>query len=251
MRILRVSLFFFLVVALAIIGIAPGRIAASRKAHASARHASRTQMAQARGTKPRRVRISSVQQQQGETTPLLLMPTVTDDKQGLDGAGPPYVIPVLNTSTTTTVQITSVTADPTLIVTSNCASLAPGASCTITVSFTTQNLCDSQAGDITIANSDPNVPSVTISVDGFGSDENFQIKNLTDSTLTPAAFAAQLVGTGVTVSNVTYTGSPVAAGTFHTATSIVGFTDGIILSTGSVRSVNGPNCSSGITTASG
>ena len=253
MRIVRVSLFFFLVVTLAVIGIAPGRIAASRKAHASARNASRTQAAKTRGTKPRRVRISSVQQQQGADPPLLLVPTATVDKQGLDGAGPPYLIPVLNTSTTTSVQITSVTADPTLSVTTNCATLAPMASCTISMTFTTQTLSCSgvQTGNIIIANNDPNNPSLTISANGYGSDENFQIKNLTDTTLNPAMLAAQLIGTGVTISNVTYTGSPVAAGTFHTGSSIVGFTDGIILSTGSVRSVNGPNCSSGITTASG
>jgi hypothetical protein len=119
------------------------------------------------------------------------------------------------------------------------------------MTFTTQTLCGVQSGDITIANSDANHPSLIISVEGLGSDENFQIKNLTDTTLSPAMLAAQLVGTGVTISNVTYTGSPVAAGTFHAESSIIGFTDGIILSTGSVRSVIGPNCSSGIDTESG
>jgi hypothetical protein len=122
------------------------------------------------------------------------------------------------------------------------------------MTFTTQTLCGNAViGNITVANNDPTPAndSLVIQVEGFGGDENFQIKNLTDTTLNPALLAAQLVGTGVTISNVTYKGSPVAAGTFHTESSIIGFTDGIILSTGSARSVIGPNCSSGISTESG
>ena len=251
MRIVRVSIFIFLGAALAFIGTAPARMFAGHKTRAMSAHHRAQRAAQTQAARPRKVRVKSVQQQQGLTPPLLLVPTFTDDKQGLDGGGPPYLIPVLNTSTTTSVQITSVTADPSLTVTSNCSTLVPGASCTLSVTFSTQTLCGGVTGNITIANSDPNNPSMVITVEGFGGDENFQIKNLTDTTLNPGLLAAQLVGTGVTISNVTYTGSPVAAGTFHTESSIVGFTDGIILSTGSVRSVIGPNCSSAITTASG
>jgi hypothetical protein len=256
MRTVRVSLFFLLAVALAIIGVAPGRMFAGRKAGASTRAASshhrllQAASAKAQAAKPRRVRIKSVQQQQGTGSPLLLVPAFTDDKQGLDGGGPPYLIPVLNTSTTTSVTITSVTPSAGLTISTNCGTLAPGASCTISMSFTTQTLCGLVSGTITVAG-DPNVNPLTITVEGFGGDENFQIKNLTDATLSPANLAAQLVGTGVTISNVTYTGSPVAAGTFHTESSIIGFTDGIILSTGSARSVIGPNCSSSITTENG
>ena len=253
MRMVRVFLFFFLAAMLALIGTTPGRMFAGRKTRAmSAQHRSaQVAAAKAQAAKRRKVRIKSAQQQQGVNPPLLLVPTFTDDKQGLDGGGPPYLIPVLNTSTTTSVQITSVTADPSLTVTSNCGTLAPSASCTISVTFTTQTLCGVVTGNITIENGDPNYPSLVIMVEGFGGDENFQIKNLTDTTLNPGLLAAQLVGTGVTISNVTYTGSPVAAGTFHTGSNIVGFTDGIILSTGSARSVIGPNCSSGISTESG
>ncbi|MFY9730445.1 MAG: choice-of-anchor L domain-containing protein [Candidatus Acidiferrales bacterium] len=217
-------------------------------AHHRAQRAAQTQAA-----RPRKVRVKAVQLQQGLTPPLLVVPTFAADKQGLDGGGPAYLIPVLNSSTTTSVQITSVTADPSLTVTSNCSTLAPGASCTISMTFVTQSLLCSASvtGNITIANSDTSNPSLVISVTGFGGDEDFQIKNLTDTTLNPGLLAGQLVGTGVTISNVKYTGSPVAAGTFHSESSIVGFTDGIILSTGSVRSVIGPNCSSEITTASG
>lgn len=253
MRTVRVSVFIFLAAALAFIGTTPSRMFAGRKTRALSAHHRAQRAAQTQAVRRRKVRVKSVQQQQGLTPPLLLVPSFTDDKQGLDGGGPPYLIPVLNTSTTTSVQITSVTADPSLTVTSNCGTLAPGAGCTVSVSFTTQSLCGSVSGNITVANNDPdpNNDSLVISVEGLGGDENFQIKNLTDTTLNPGLLAAQLVGTGVTISNVTYTGSPVAAGTFHTGSNIIGFTDGIILSTGSARSVIGPNCSSGISTGSG
>jgi hypothetical protein len=250
MRIVRVSILIFLAAMLGFIGTTPSRMFAGRKTRVLSSHHRAQRAALTQAARTRKMRVKSVQQQQGLTPPLLLVPAFTDDKQGLDGGGPPYLIPVLNTSTTS-VQITSVTADPSLTVTSNCGTLAAGASCTISVSFTTQSLCGGVSGNITIANSDPNNPSLVIQVEGFGGDENFQIKNLTDTTLNAGLLAAQLVGTGVTISNVTYKGSPVAAGTFHTESSIIGFTDGIILSTGSARSVIGPNCSSGISTESG
>ncbi len=253
MRMVRVSIFIFLAAALAIIGTTPSRMFAGRKTRAMSAHHRAQRAAQTQAARPRKVRVKAVQLQQGLTPPLLVVPTFAADKQGLDGGGPAYLIPVLNSSTTTSVQITSVTADPSLTVTSNCSTLAPGASCTISMTFVTQSLLCSASvtGNITIANSDTSNPSLVISVTGFGGDEDFQIKNLTDTTLNPGLLAGQLVGTGVTISNVKYTGSPVAAGTFHSESSIVGFTDGIILSTGSVRSVIGPNCSSEITTASG
>ena len=42
-----------------------------------------------------------------------------------------------------------------------------------------------------------------------------------------------------------------AAGTFSSQANIVGFNSGIVLSTGSIRNVNGPNCTFGITSESG
>jgi hypothetical protein len=49
-----------------------------------------------------------------------------------------------------------------------------------------------------------------------------------------------LVGAGVTVTNVQYNGELVAAGTFTGGTGIIGFAQGIIMSSGSVGSVVGP-----------
>jgi len=69
-----------------------------------------------------------------------------------------------------------------------------------------------------------------------------------DNGTTAAGLAQSLAGSGVSLSNVTYTGAPNAAGTFSGGTGIVGFESGIALSTGSVQTDAahpGP-CSKGI-----
>src|SRR5262245_21548426 len=64
---------------------------------------------------------------------------------------------------------------------------------------------------------------------------------------TAAALANMLVGSGVTISNVTYTGDPRAAGSFSGGTGIIGFASGIVLGTGKVQTVSGdPACSRGV-----
>ncbi|MBI5763327.1 MAG: choice-of-anchor L domain-containing protein [Planctomycetes bacterium] len=62
-----------------------------------------------------------------------------------------------------------------------------------------------------------------------------------NSGLTPADLVTALLGPGVSVSNVTYTGVNVAAGTFSGGTGIVGFASGVILSSGDISFVPGPN----------
>ncbi|MBL8860462.1 MAG: choice-of-anchor L domain-containing protein [Planctomycetes bacterium] len=59
--------------------------------------------------------------------------------------------------------------------------------------------------------------------------------------LTPAGVVQALVGPGVTITNVQYTGAPVAAGTFAGGTGIIGFAQGVVLSSGNVASVAGPS----------
>ena len=61
------------------------------------------------------------------------------------------------------------------------------------------------------------------------------------SGLTPTDLVTALLGPGVSVSNVTFTGANVAAGTFSGGTGIVGFPSGIMLSSGSIAFVPGPN----------
>jgi len=65
--------------------------------------------------------------------------------------------------------------------------------------------------------------------------------------LEPVDLANQLVGDGVTISNVVYTGAEIAAGRFTRGPQSVGFDTGILLSSGSVHNVIGPNSSDGIT----
>ena len=71
------------------------------------------------------------------------------------------------------------------------------------------------------------------------------------SELTAQALAQSLVGSGVTISNVTYTGANVAAGTFSEGDGIIGFNDGVILSTGNIANVIGPNSTSSKSTSNG
>jgi hypothetical protein len=75
----------------------------------------------------------------------------------------------------------------------------------------------------------------------------FATEDLTGA-LTPDDLANTLVGTGVSISNVTYTGADVAAGRFVGGTGIIDFEDGVILSSGSVANVVGPNVEDGKTT---
>ncbi len=62
-----------------------------------------------------------------------------------------------------------------------------------------------------------------------------------NSGITPTDLVTALLGPGVTVSNVTFTGANAAAGKFTGGTAIVGFDSGIILSSGDIAFVPGPN----------
>ncbi|WP_066316074.1 choice-of-anchor L domain-containing protein [Bacillus sp. FJAT-29814] len=66
--------------------------------------------------------------------------------------------------------------------------------------------------------------------------------------LTPEMLVQNLLGGGVEVQNVKYTGAPVATGTFTGGDGIIGFNDGIVLSTGKTQNVVGPNKYTGVTT---
>jgi hypothetical protein len=70
-----------------------------------------------------------------------------------------------------------------------------------------------------------------------------------NSGLTPTDVVNTLLGPGITVSNVTYTGNNTAAGTFGGGTGILGFESGITLSSGNIAGAVGPNDNEGLTTA--
>jgi hypothetical protein len=68
-----------------------------------------------------------------------------------------------------------------------------------------------------------------------------------DNGATTNGLAQALVGTGLTVSNVTYTGANRAAGTFTGGTGIIGFDSGIVLDSGAVQTYStDPACSQGV-----
>ncbi len=73
----------------------------------------------------------------------------------------------------------------------------------------------------------------------------FTTDDLTGGTPTPTALANILAGPGVSVSNVTYSGADNAAGTFAGGAGIIGFNDGIVLSSGDIANIVGPNVSDG------
>ncbi len=63
-----------------------------------------------------------------------------------------------------------------------------------------------------------------------------------NGTLTPLQWVQNyLVGTGITVSNVTYTGLAAASGTFNGSASNVGFASGVLLTSGTIQDAVGPN----------
>ena len=73
-------------------------------------------------------------------------------------------------------------------------------------------------------------------------------KDLTDPTLSASLLAQNLMGTGVTVSNASYTGANAQLGTVKIADpALVSFNDGVIMSSGYVKDVVGPNTSESTT----
>lgn len=61
------------------------------------------------------------------------------------------------------------------------------------------------------------------------------------SSQTSADLVTALVGAGVSVSNIAYQGTSISAGTFTGGTGVVGFEEGVILSSGRAADVVGPN----------
>jgi hypothetical protein len=79
------------------------------------------------------------------------------------------------------------------------------------------------------------------------SGSGLNVQPLGSGGLTATDLANSLVGTGVSVSNAIYTGSLGAAGVFTGGTGIIGFGEGVILSTGVISNVLGPNVIDDIT----
>lgn len=86
-------------------------------------------------------------------------------------------------------------------------------------------------------------PEITASLETLdaSSETTITASTLAPVTDTPENVVAVLVGSGVTYSNVGYTGATVALGTFTGGSGIMGFEDGVILGTGNIADVTGPN----------
>ncbi len=70
----------------------------------------------------------------------------------------------------------------------------------------------------------------------------------TDQNFTAQDLANTILGSGVTISNVSYTGVDRAAGIFNDGNDSIGFDSGIILSSGNIANAVGPNTSDSKTT---
>ncbi|MFM8530801.1 MAG: choice-of-anchor L domain-containing protein [Ilumatobacteraceae bacterium] len=69
---------------------------------------------------------------------------------------------------------------------------------------------------------------------------SWTIRSIADG-VTPTQLAQSLAGSGVVVSNVTYSGDSASAGTFSVPSGEIGLTSGVILSTGDASDAPGPN----------
>ena len=249
MRIVRVSIFILLAAMLALIGATPQRILAERGAMHS-RTEARTDRRLVSQQQSRRRKPQPKPQQQ-TPTPLLTADNAFPSfpKQIAGTTSAPVIVTITNTSTTVTVTISSVMSDNADFTTSGClTALAPNATCQLSITFkpNAQAVCGDVAS-INIVSNDPAGP-LALDANSFAATPGGLVTDdLRDQALTASDLAQALVGTGVSISNVTYTGAPIAAGTFKGGASIIGFDSGIILSNGAVSNVIGPNCDTGIT----
>jgi hypothetical protein len=69
------------------------------------------------------------------------------------------------------------------------------------------------------------------------------VQDQTDPGITANTLAQSLAGAGVTISNVTYVGTTQSSGQFQGGLTIIGFDEGVILSSGWAKDVIGPNSS--------
>ena len=130
-----------------------------------------------------------------------------EDKQRVDGTSKPLQVTLTNTSSTQTVHVSGVTPTAPYTATTDCATLAPGGTCHLFISFKPASVCQDQTDQIVTVNDDDPGGNFVMTIHGWGADSLIKVDDLTDSTLTPTALAQSLVGAGVAISNVKYTGA--------------------------------------------
>jgi uncharacterized repeat protein (TIGR01451 family) len=174
-----------------------------------------------------------------------------DEKQRVDGTSRPLEVTLTNTSSTQTVHVSGVTPAAPYVATTDCTTLGPGQTCHVFISFTPTSVCQEVGAESITVNDDDPGGNFVITIDGWGADSVIKVDDLTDTTLTPTALAQSLVGAGVAISNVQYRGALRAAGTFTSSSNVLGFTNGIVLSSGSAHNVEGTNCEDGLSVDNG
>lgn len=99
----------------------------------------------------------------------------------------------------------------------------------------------------------PERPAVSKDIEDITSGKGSTYIKVNDlETQTPEQLVQKMLGDGAQVVDVRYTGVPVSAGSFTTEDSgILGFNEGIILSSGDIRNIDGPNESTGISEYNG
>jgi hypothetical protein len=177
------------------------------------------------------------------------------DKLPVGSTGPIQTDTLTNTSTDTTVNISGITisegSDTTdyALDAANCpASLAPGQSCTFTIAYAPTSACAGNFAALDVADDDPGGDVLIGLTAGTTQAGGLSTTALPDTSAASAMTLAQAIaGTGITITDATFTGAPNAAGTFTGGSGILGLGNGIALSNGSIVNVVGPNCSTGIT----
>jgi len=131
------------------------------------------------------------------------------------------IIPLTNTGTVA-MNIQSISTVAPFSESDNCIAqspLAPGATCNISVSVATTQLCEYDDQELTIVD-DAGKQTVDMSV--YGADQTLTVTDLNNPTLTVADLANTILGPGVVASNIKFTGAPIAAGTFTGGANVIG-----------------------------
>jgi hypothetical protein len=169
-------------------------------------------------------------------------------KQALGTTSPAQTITVTNIGATA-LHFSKISASAGFGQSNTCGSpLAPQSQCTISVTSTPTQF-SGQSGILTITDDAPG-GKAEIFLAGEGSN-NTAILTTDLTTLTATDLVNALLGSGVTASNITYTGASVAAGKFSGGSGILGLDSGVVLSSGAISNVIGPNKSTFTTANNG
>jgi hypothetical protein len=171
-------------------------------------------------------------------------------KQIADTTGTPFPLTITNQGTTPVVVTSISGTNEEFTFGGTCTSsdgIPAGGTCILEVSYDPETPCELSSVEITFTDNDAG-GDLVLELGSYGAGAGgITTDDLRDTSLSATQLAQSLVGPGITISNVTYTGTPWSLGTFAGGNGIIGFDKGIVLSNGAVSNVIGPNCSQGIT----